>query len=168
MDLPKDKLPRWCGLRWCIPFVSQPFKESSCLREIQFSSLQSLSRVQFFATPWTATHQDSLSFTKSGSLLKLKSLESVMLSNHLILCRPFLLLPSSFPGIKIFSDESALHIRWPKYWSFSFNISPTNEHPGQISLQSKGLSRVFSNTTIQKHQFFGAQLSLQSNSHIHT
>ena len=93
------------------------------------------------------------------------SIESVMPSNHLILCHP-LLLPSIFPSIRVFSNESALHIRWPKYWSFSFNISPSNEHPGLIfrmdwiSLQSKDLSRVFSNTTVQKHQFFGAQLSL--------
>ena len=93
------------------------------------------------------------------------SIESVMPSNHLILCRPLLLL-SIFPSIRVFSNESALHIRWPKYWSFSFNISPSNEHLGLIfrmdwiSLQSKGLSRVFFNTTVQKHEFFGAQLSL--------
>ena len=99
-----------------------------------------------------------------------------MPSNHVILCRPLLLLPSIFSSIRVFSNESALHIRWPKDWSFSFNISPSNEHPGLISfrmdwldlLASKGLSRVFSNTTVQKHQFFGAQLSSQSNSHIHT
>ena len=94
------------------------------------------------------------------------SFEWVMPSNHLVLCRPLLLLPSIFPSIRVFSNESALHIRWPKYWSYS--ISPSNEHLGLISLQSKGLSRVFSSTTVQKHQFFGAQLSLQSNSHIHT
>ena len=102
--------------------------------------------------------------------------ELVMPSNHLILCHLLLLLPSIFPSIRVFSNESALHIMWPKYWSFSFNISPSNEHPGLISfrmdwlipLQSKGLSRVFSNTTVQKHQFFGAQPSSQSNSHIHT
>ena len=104
------------------------------------------------------------------------SVESVMPSNHLILCRPLLLLPSIFPSIRVFSNDSALHIRWPKYWSFSFNISHSNEYSGLmslgltgwISLQSKGLSRIFSNTTAQKHQFFGTQLSLQSNSHIHT
>ena len=79
-----------------------------------------------------------------------------------------LLLPSIFPSLRVFSNESALRMRWPKYWSFSFSISPFNEHPGLISLQSKGLSRVFSNTTVQKHQFFGAQLSSQSNCHIHT
>ena len=96
------------------------------------------------------------------------SIKSVMPANRLILCRPFLLLPSIFPSLRVFSNESALHIRWPKYWSFSFNISPTNKHPGLISfrmdswisLPSKGFSRVFSNTTVQKHQFFCTQLSL--------
>ena len=138
-----------------------------------FSSVQSLSRVWHFATPWTKARQASLSITNSRSLLKLTSIESVMPSNHLILCRPFLLPPSIFPSIRVFSNESALHIRWLKYWSFSFSISPSNEYSRLISfrmdsLQSKGLSRVFSNTTVQKHQFFGAQLSSQSNSHIHT
>ena len=104
------------------------------------------------------------------------SIESVMPSNHLIICCPLLLLPSIFPSIMVFSNEWALHIRWPKYWSFSFKISPTNEYQdwsplgwtGWISLQSKGLSRVFSNTTVQKHQFFSTQLPSQSNSHIPT
>ena len=126
--------------------------------------------------PWIAARQASLSITNSRSSLKLISTESVMPSSHLILCRPLLLLPSIFHSIRVFSNESTLHIRWPKYWSFSFSISPSNEHPGLISfrmdcwisLQSKGLSRVFSNTTVQKHQFLGAQLSSQSNSHIHT
>ena len=134
----------------------------------QFSSVQSLSRVQLFATLWTAARKASLSITNSQSLLTLMSIESVMPSNHLILCRPLLLLPSIFPSIRVFSNESALHIRWQKYWSFSFNISASNEYAGLISLgftgwislQSKGLSRVFSNTTVQKHQFFSAQLSL--------
>ena len=122
---------------------------------------------------WTAAHQASLSVTNSWSLLKLffLSIESVMPSNHLILCCP-LLLPSVFPSIRLFSSESVFHIRWPKFWSFSFSISPSNEYSGlisfRISLQSKGLSRVSSNTTVQKHQFFGAQLSSQSNFHIHT
>ena len=117
-----------------------------------------------------------LSITNSRSLLKLMSVELVMPSNHLILCRPVLLLPSIIPSIRVFSNESALHIRWPKYWSFSFNMSPSNEYSdwfplewtGWISLQSKGLSRVFSNTTVQNHQFFSAQLSLWSNSHTRT
>ena len=102
---------------------------------LQFSSVRSLSCVQLFATPWTAARQASLSITNSQSLPKLMSTESVMSSNHLILCRPLLLLLSIFPSIRIFSNESALHIRWPKYWSFSFNISPSNEHPGLISFR---------------------------------
>ena len=133
-----------------------------------FSSVQLLSHVRLFATPWTAAYQASLSITISQSLLKLMSIESVMPSNHLILCRPLLLPPSIFPSISIFPNESVLHIRWPKYWSFSFSISPPNAYSGMISLrmdwlislQSKGLSRAFSNTTVQKHQFSGTQLSL--------
>ena len=101
----------------------------------QFSSVQSLSRVQLFATPWTAVHQPSLSITNSWSFLKLMSIESVMPSNHLILCHPLLLLPSIFPSVRVFSNESALRIRWPKFWSFSFNISPCNEYSGQISFR---------------------------------
>ena len=112
----------------------------------------------------------------SQSLLKLMSIESVMLSNHLILCCPLLLLLSIFPSIRVFSSESAPHIRWPKYWSFSFSISPLTEYSGLISfrmdwfnsLQSKGLSRVFFSTIVQKHRFFSAQPSLRSNSHIRT
>ena len=144
----------------------------SCRRlyeEVQFSSVQSLSCVQFSETPWTAASQASLYITNSWSLPKLLPIESVMPSSHLILCRPLLLLPSISPQIRVFSNESALHTRWPKYWSFSFNISPSNEHPGRISfrmdwldflVQSKGLSRVFSNTTVQKHKFFSSQVSL--------
>ena len=126
-------------------------------------------------TPWTSACQVSLSFTISWSLLKLLSIESVMPSNHLILCHHLLFLPPIFPNIRVFSTESALGIRWPKYWSFSFSISLSNEYSGfplrltgLISLQSKGLSRVFSKTTVQKNQFFGAQPSLSSSSHIHT
>ena len=141
-----------------------------------FSSVQLLSRVRLFATPWITAHQASLSITTSQSLPKLVSIESVMPSSHLILCRPLLLLPSIFPSIRVFSNESVLRIRWPKDWCFSVNISPSNEHSGLIplgwtgwiSLQSKGLSGVFSNTTVQKYQFFSAQLSSQSNSHKHT
>jgi len=115
--------------------------------------------------PWTAAQQASLSISNSRSLLKLISIELVMPSNHLVLCHPFLLLPSIFPSIRVFSNESALHIRWPKGWSFSFIISPFNEYSRLISfrmdsldlLAVKGLSRVFSNTTVQKHQFFVAQ-----------
>ena len=119
-----------------------------------FSSVQSFSCIQLFATPWTAARQASLSITNSWSLLKLMSIELVMPSNHLILCCPFL-LPLIFPSIRVFSNKSVLCIRWPKYWSFSFNINPSNEHSGLISLgltglilQSKEFSRVFSNTTV--------------------
>ena len=139
---------------------------------VQFSR----SVVSDSATPWIAARQALLSITNSRSSLKLMSIESVMPSSHLILCRTLLLLPPIPPSIRIFSYESTSRMRWPKYWSFILSISPSNEHPGLvslgwigwISLQSKELSRVFSNTTVQKHQFFGAQLSSQSNSHIHT
>ena len=99
----------------------------------QFSSVQSLSRVRLFETPWTAACQTSLSITNSQSLLRLMSIELVMPSNHLILCHPLLLLPSIFPSIRVFSKESVLRIRWPNYWSFSFSISPSNEYLGLIS-----------------------------------
>ena len=130
--------------------------------------VQLLGHVRPFATPWTAAHQASLSITNSRSLLKLLSIKSVMPSSHLILCHPLLLLPSIFPSIRVFSNESVLHITWPKYWSFSYSIRTSSEYSGLISLQSKGHSRVFSSTTAQKHQFFSAQPSLWSNSHIHT
>ena len=143
---------------------------------LQFSSVQSLSRVRLFVTLWTTARQASLSITNSQSSLKLMSIESVMTSNNLVLYHPLLLPPLIFPSNRAFSNESVLPIMCPKYWSFSFSISPfmniQNWFPlgwiGWISLQSKGLSRVFSNTTVQKHQFFSAQLSSQSNSHIHT
>ena len=99
------------------------------------SSVQLLSRVRLFATPWTAARQTSLSITSSQSLLRLMSIKLVMPSNHLILCRPLLLLTSIFPSIRVFSSESVLHIRWPKYWSFSFSISPSNEYSGLISFK---------------------------------
>ena len=116
-----------------------------------FSSVQLLSRIRLFVTPWTTAFQAYLSITNSWSLLKLMSIELVMPSNHLILCRPLLLLPSIFPSVRVFSNESVFCIRWPKYWSFSFSISPSNEYSGLISfrmhwldlLQSKGLWRVF-------------------------
>ena len=128
-------------------------------------------------TPWTAARQASLSITKSQSLLKLMSIKSVMPSNHLILCHLLLLLPSTFPSIRVFSNESVLCIRRPKYWSFSFRSSSSNEYSGLISLRidlfglfsvQGTLKRAFSNTTVQKHQFFSTQPSSQSNSHIHT
>ena len=141
-----------------------------------FSSVQSLSHVWLFVTPWTVARQASLSITNSWSLLKLLSFESMMPSNHFILCLPLLLLPSIFPSIRIFSNESVLCIRWPKFRdSASASVLPKKLQDwfpiwltGLISLQSKGLSRVFSNTIVQKHQFSCAQLSSWSNSHIHT
>ena len=143
---------------------------------VQFSSLQSLSRVHLFVTPQITARQASLSITNSLSSPKLVCIESVMPYSHLILCHPLLLLPPIPPSIRVFSKESTLRIRWPKYWSFSFSIVlPKNtqdwsplEWTGWISLQSKGPSRVCSNITVQKHQFFSIQLSSQSNSHIHT
>ena len=107
----------------------------------QFSSVQSFSHVWLFATPWTAASQDSLSITNSQSLLKLKSIESVMPSNHLILCCPLLLLPSLFPSIRVFSNESVLCIRWPKYWSFSFSISPSNDY--KLCLNARAETSLF-------------------------
>ena len=109
------------------------------LRHVQFSSVQSLSRVQLFVTPWIAARQASLSITNSWSLLKLMSIELVMPSSHLILCRPLLLLPPTPPSIRVFSNESTLHMRWPKYWSFGFSISPSNEQPGLISFRMEWL-----------------------------
>ena len=146
------------------------------MKQLLKLSVHSLSHVQLFATSWTTACQASLSITNFRSLPKLMSIKSVMPSNYLILYHPLLLLSLIFYNIRVFSNESTLHIRWPKYWSFHFNISSSHEHPGLISfrwtgwisLQSKGLSRVFSNTTVQKNQFICAQLSLYSNSHIHT
>ena len=138
----------------------------------QFSSVWSLSHVRLFATPWTAARQASLSITNSWNLLKLMSTESVMPSNHLILCHPLLLLPSTFPSIRVFSNESVLLMRWPKYWSFSFGISPSNEYSGLISfktvlisLQSKGLFKSLLQhhsskaSVLQRSAFFIVQLS---------
>ena len=137
--------------------------------------VQALSRVRLFATPWTAAQLASLSFTISQSLFKLMSMESVMPFNDLIICCPLLLLPSIFPSIRVFSNELALRIRWPKCWRFNFSISPSNEYSGLISLRIdwldllavQGLSRVFSSTRIKKYKFFSTQPSLWSNSHIH-
>ena len=143
---------------------------------VQFSSVQ-LSVMSDSLRPHESQHaRPPCPSPTPQSSLKLMSNESLMPSSHLILCRPLFLLPPIPPSIRVFFNESTLHMRWPKYWSFSFTIIPSKEHPGLISfewtgwisLQSKGLSRVFSNTTVQKHQFFGAQLSSQSNSHIHT
>ena len=123
-----------------------------------FVVVQLLSRVQLFATPWTAAHQASLSFTISQSLLKLMSVESVMPSNHFILCCPFLLLPSVFPSIRIFSSESALHIRWSKYWSF--RISPSNEYSGLISFRMDWLYLLAVQGTLKSFQHHSSKTSI--------
>ena len=144
----------------------------SCLH----SSVQSLSGVRLFATPWIAARQASLSITISRSSLRLMSIESVMPSSHLILCRPLLLLPPIPRSIRVFSNESTLLMRWPKDCSFSFSIIPSKEIPGLISfrmdwldlLAVQGTLKSLLHTTVQTHQFFGAQPSSQSNSHIHT
>ena len=155
---------------WGISLPATPYSHLVSSRSVDFkaSSVQSLSCVWCFVTPWAAAHQASLSITNSQSLLKLMSIELLMPSNHPISCRPLLLLPSIFPSIKVFSSESVLCIRWPKYWSFSYSINPSNEYSGLISFRIdwfnlftvQGLSRDFSNTTVPKHQFFGAQLCL--------
>ena len=119
-----------------------------------------LSRVRLFRTPWTAAHQASLSFTVSRSLLKLMSMESVTPSNRLILCRPPLLLPSIFPSIRVFSKESALHMRWPKYWSFSFSISPSNGHPGLISFRMDWLDLLAVQGTLRSLQHHSLKASV--------
>ena len=141
-----------------------------------FSSVHSISHVQLFATSWIAACQPSLSIDNSRSLLKLMFIELVMPSSHLILCHPLLLLPTIPPSIKDFSNESTLLMRWPKYWSFTFSTSPSNEDLGLISfrmdwldlLEVQGTLKSLSNTIVQKHQFFCTQLSSQSNSQIHT
>ena len=142
----------------------------------QMTSVQSLSHFQLLVTPWTAAHQASLSITNSRSLLKLMSIKSVMPSNHLILCHLHLLLPSIFPSIKIFSNKSGLLIRWPKYWSFSFSISPSNEYLVLIFFGIDWLDFLAVQKTLKsllqhhssKHQIFSSQLSLWPNSGIHT
>ena len=129
--------------------------------KLTFSSVRLLSCVRLFATPWTAARQASLSITNSWSLLKLMSIESVMPSNHLILCHPLLLLPSIFPSIRIFSNESVLHIRWPKYWSFSFSISSSNEHSGLISFRMDWLDVLAVQGTLKSLlQYHGSKASI--------
>ena len=144
------------------------FIEIKC-SSVQFSSVQMLSHIQLFETPWPAAHQASLSITNSRSLLKLMSIESVMPSKHLILCHPLLLLPLIFPGIGVFSNESVLHIRWTKYWSFSFSISPSNKHSGLIPFRIDWLDLLAVQgalqhqsskaSIIQRLAFFTVQLS---------
>ena len=138
--------------------------------------VQSLICVQLFVTPWTAAHQVFLFFVMSKSSFKLMAIESVMPSNYLILCHPLVLLPSIFPRIMVFFSESALIIRWPKYWSLNLSISPSNEYSELISfridwldlLAVQGALKSLLQHYSQKHQFFGTQLSLYTNSHIHT
>ena len=149
-------------------------RENLKVVSVQFSSVAQLCRL--FETPWIAARQASLSITNSRSSLRLTSIKSVTPSSHLILCRPLLLLPPIPPSITVFSNESTLHMRWPKYWSFSFSISPSKEHPGLISFRMDWLDLLAVQGTLKsllqhhspKHQFFSAQLSSQSNSHIHT
>ena len=158
-------------MQWTIQFSSVQFSHPVMSDSLQPHESQHASPPCPSPTP--GVHPDSC----SQSSLRLMSIESVMPSSHLILCRPLLLLPPIPPSIRVFSNESTLRMRWSKYWSFSFSISPSkkksqgcspSEWTGGISLQCKGLSRVFSNTTVRKHQFFSTQLSSQSNSHIHT
>ena len=150
-----------CPTDWLtIPFFSPGLY-------LQFNSVWSLSCVRLFPTPWIAAHQASLSITNCWSSPKLMCIELVMPSSHLILCRPLLLLLSIFPSIRVFSNESALCIRWPKYWSFSFNISSSNEHPRLFSFRMYWLDLLAVQGTLRsllqhhssKHQLFGAQLS---------
>ena len=149
---------------------------SARLISVQFSSVQSLSCVRLFVTPWVTARQASLSITNSQSSLRFTFTESVMPSSHLILCRPLLLLSPILPSIKVFSNESTLRIRWPKYWSFSFSISPSKEHPGLVSFRMDRLDLHAVQGTLKsllqhhnsKASIFGTQLSSQSISHIHT
>ena len=154
---------------------SSPHLNLHGLDSVQFSSVQSLSRVQLFVTPWISARQASLTITNSQSSLRLTSIESVMPSSHLILCRPLLLLSPIPPSIKVFSNESTLRRRWPKYWSFSFSIIPSKEIPGLISFRMDWLDLLAVQGTLksllQHHSskaFFGTQPSSQPNSHIHT
>ena len=143
--------------------------QASVFSSVQYSSVAQLCPT--LCDPMDCSTQASLSITNSWSLLKLMFIESVMPSNHLVLCRPLLLLPSIFPSIRVFSTESALRMRWPKYWSFSFSISPSNEHPGLISFRMDWLDLLAVQGTLKsllQHHSSKVQLSSQSNSHIHT
>ena len=158
-----------CRIDYCCDLMFQVYVP-------HFSSVRSLSSVRLSATPWIAAHQASLPITNSQSSLKITSVESVMPSSHLILCRPLLLQPPIPPSIRVFSNESALRMRWPKYWSFSFSIIPSKEHPGLISFRMDWLDLLAVQGTLKsllqhhssKYQLFCTQLSSQSNSHIHT
>ena len=153
LEIPKERIYSFFSNSYSfIPWnaLSSTFDTQAHDASVQFSSVQSLSRVQLFVIPWTAACQAFLSITNSQSLLKLMSIESVMPSNHLILCHPFILLPSIFPSIRVFSNELVLCIRWPKYWSFSFNISPSKEHPGLISFRMDWLDLLAVQGTLQE------------------
>ena len=146
-------------------YFDSSFSKQSMYERAKFSSVQSLSHVWLFVTPWTIARQASLSITNSQSLSKLMSIEWVMPSNHLILCHPLLLLPSIFLNIRVFSNESALHIRWPKYWSFSFRISLSNEHPGLISFRMDWLDLLAVQGTLKsllQHRSSKASILLRS------
>ena len=161
---------------WVNSFSIYRWRISYHSRIVQFSLVQSLSCVRLFAALWIAALQASLSITNSWSSLKLMSIESVMPSSHLILCSPLFLLPPIPPRIRVFSDESTFCMRWPKYWSFSFSISPFNELPGLISFRLDWLDLLAVQGTLKsllqhhssKVPFFSAQLSSQSSAHIHT
>ena len=148
---------------------------SISISQHHFSSVQLLSHVWLFVTPWTAACQASLSITNSRSPPRPMSIESVMPSNYLILCRPLLLQPSIFPSMRVFSNEWVLRIRWPKYWHFSFSISPSNEHPGLISFRMDWLDLLAVQGTlksllqhhVQKHQFFGTHFFIVQLSHLY-
>ena len=158
---------------WQCPILDVPLL---CYDGLLFNSVQSLSRVRLFATPWIAAHKASLSVTNTQSSLKLMSIESVMPSSHLILCCPLLLLPAIPPSIRVFSNESTLHMRCPKYWSFSLSISPSNEHPGPISFRMDWLDFLVVHGTLKsllQHHSTKALILWHSaffmvNSHIHT
>ena len=158
------QIPEWLEQKgWCLRFLkchhqstrklsmgwSGTLKPASLMVSLKFSSVQSLSRVRLFATTWIAAHQASLSITNSWSSLKLMPIQLVMPSSHLILCRPLLLLPPILPSIRVFSNESTLRIRWPKYWSFSFSVSPSNKHPGLISFRMDWLDLLAGQGTLK-------------------
>ena len=166
----------WAYVSWFLRTERGTYLYTLGMMSIRFSSVQSLSRFQLFVTPWIAAHQASLSITNSRSSLRLTSIESMIPSSHLILCRPLLLLPSIPPSIRVFSNESTLPMRWPKYWSFSFSIIPSKETPGLISFRMDWLDLLAVQGTLKsllqhhssKTSILRAQLSSQSNSHIHT
>ena len=165
----ESTLPMRWPKYWSFSFSIIPSKEIPGLISFRMDWLNLLA-VQGTLKSLLQHHSSKASILQHSAffIVLLMSIGLVMPSNHLTLCHPLLLLPPIPPSIRVFSNESTLRMRWPKYWSFSLSINPSNEHPRLISFQSKGLSRVFSNTTVQEHRFFGAQLSSQSNFHIHT